>query len=265
MDPFAHRRIERADTRTGQRAVERDAVVAEAPLVITTRGAEALVVMRTPGHDLELVRGLFHAEGIAGAATLALRQVDLDVVDADLDPGALTRRALTSTAACGVCGRAAIADLERRARDVTASWSLAPTAVAALPAALRAQQAAFDVTGGLHAAALCGRDGVPRAVREDVGRHNAVDKLIGWGLGADARFGELVLVLSGRLGYELAQKAVVAGVPMIVAVSAPTTLAVDVCERFGVTACGFVRDGRFNIYSHGWRVADPVAGIGARP
>jgi FdhD protein len=192
-----------------------------------------------------------HAEGIS---VPAMRQVDVDVVDLDLDEAAIARRALTASAACGVCGRAAIADLEQRAREVTAEWQLAPSVIAGLPAALRAAQATFDATGGLHGAALCDRAGALVAVREDVGRHNAVDKLVGWGLGAGVRFADHVLVLSGRLGYELAQKAVVAGVPFIASVSAPSTLAIDVCERFSVTACGFVRDGRFNIYSHGWRV-----------
>ena len=250
-DGSADRAIERIDVAAATRAADRDRVVEEAPLVIQARGREVMVVMRTPGHDLELVRGLMHAEGIAAAAA---RQVDVDVVDLDLDEGAIARRALTASAACGVCGRAAIADLEQRAREVTAEWQLAASVIAGLPATLRHGQTTFAATGGLHGAALCDRAGALVAVREDVGRHNAVDKLVGWGLGAGVRFADHVLVLSGRLGYELAQKAVVAGVPFIASVSAPSTLAIDVCERFSVTACGFVRDGRFNIYSHGWRV-----------
>jgi FdhD protein len=244
------RDIERIDA-AGARVTARDDVVEEAPLVVTTRGVEAFAVMRTPGHDLELVRGLLHAEG-APRATLV--QADQDVVDVDLPEGALARRALTATAACGVCGRAAIADLEQRAREVDAEWQLTAAAVVALPAVLRAAQTTFAATGGLHAAGLFARDGALVAAREDVGRHNAVDKLVGWGLDSGARFGELALVLSGRLGYELAQKAVMAGVPVIAAVSAPSSLAIDVCERFRVTACGFVREGRLNVYAHGWRI-----------
>lgn len=244
------RAIERI-TVGGAREDARDLVVDEAPLVIQARGQEVAVVMRTPGHDLELVRGLLHAEGHAAA----VRQVDADVVDVDLDPAAMVRRSLTSTAACGVCGRAAIADLETRARAVTAEWRLDAAAIAAMPAALRAAQGTFDATGGLHGAALIDRRGALIAAREDVGRHNAVDKLVGWALGAGVAFADHALVLSGRLGYELAQKAVLAGVPFVIAVSAPSTLAIDVCERFRVTACGFVRDGRLNVYSHGWRVA----------
>jgi FdhD protein len=238
------RTIERIEIGAG-RTTARDHLVTEAPLVIQTRGVEAAVVMRTPGDDLELVRGLLHAEGIDD---VALTQVDVDVVDVDVEPARMARRALTSTAACGVCGRAAIADLE------VADWQIDASTIAALPARLREAQATFDETGGLHAAGLFDRAGALIAIREDVGRHNAVDKLVGAGLAEGARFGERVLVLSGRLGYELAQKAVLAGIPVIAAVSAPSTLAVEVCERFGITGCGFVRDGKLNVYSHGWRI-----------
>ena len=127
--------------------------------------------------------------------------------------------------------------------------------IAALPDRLRAAQATFGATGGLHGAALADRTGAIVAVREDVGRHNALDKVIGWAAEHDRLpGGALIAILSGRLGYELAQKAVAAGIPIVVAISAPSTLAIDVCERFGVTACGFVRGGRMNLYSHGWRV-----------
>jgi FdhD protein len=250
------RRITRIDA-AGARRDDVDEVAEEAPLVVTARGSEAFAVMRTPGHDLELVRGLLHAEGAPAAA---LRQMDVDVVDVDVAPDQLARRALTATAACGVCGRAAIADLEQRAREVGAEWQLDAAAVAALPARLRAAQATFAVTGGLHAAGLFDRAGALIAIREDVGRHNAVDKLVGWGLDAGVRFADLALVLSGRLGYELAQKAVMAGVPIVAAVSAPSSLAIDVCERFRVTACGFVRDGRLNVYAHGWRILTSAPG-----
>jgi len=244
------RTIERI-TVGGAREIDRDVVVEEAPLVLTARGREVAVVMRTPGHDLELIRGLLHAEGVAAPS---LRQAEPDVVDADLDEAALVRRALTSTAACGVCGRAAIADLETRARAIDAEWRLDAAAIARFPDTLRAAQATFDATGGLHGAALIDRGGALVAAREDVGRHNAVDKLVGWGLGAGIAFADHALVLSGRLGYELAQKAVLAGLPFVIAVSAPSTLAIDVCERFRVTGCGFVRAGRINVYSHGWRI-----------
>jgi FdhD protein len=175
----------------GRRVAERDEIVEESPLIVTARGVEAFAVMRTPGHDLELVRGLLHAEG---APRAALRQVDVDVVDVDLDGAALARRALTATAACGVCGRAAIADLERRAREVDAEWQLDAAAIADLPSRLRDAQTTFAATGGLHAAGLFDRAGALVAVREDVGRHNAVDKLVGWGLEEGARFDQMVLV-----------------------------------------------------------------------
>ena len=126
--------------------------------------------------------------------------------------------------------------------------------IAGLPAILRAAQQEFAATGGLHAAGLFDRSGHLECLREDVGRHNALDKVVGWAAEAGRLPWPGLVVVSGRLGYELAQKVVAAGAPVVAAVSAPSALAVDVCERFGVTACGFVRDGRMNVYSHAWRV-----------
>jgi len=243
------RTIERIEGNLRQRA--RDLVVDEAPLVITARGAEVMVVMRTPGADLELVRGLLHAEGLAAPA----RQVDADVVEVDLDPGAFARRALTATAACGVCGRAAIADLEKRARSVESEWQIEAELVASLPAKLRANQATFDATGGLHAAGLFDRKGALVAIREDVGRHNAVDKALGKLLQegrvpAKRGPGEpAILVVSGRASFELVQKALAAGIPVLAAVGAPSSLAVELARELGLTLVGFLRDSRFNVYS----------------
>jgi FdhD protein len=154
-----------------------------------------------------------------------------------------------------VCGRVAIADLEQRAREITADTSLAGAVLAQLPARLRAQQAVFAATGGLHGAALASAvTGEIVCTREDVGRHNAVDKLVGWALANQLAPAAHVLVLSGRAGYELVQKAVMFGVPIVASVSAPSSLAVELAERFGVALAGFVRDGRFNLYSHAWRI-----------
>jgi FdhD protein len=161
-----------------------------------------------------------------------------------------------------VCGRVAVADLELRAREVTAVTAIAHGVLAGLPEALRAMQSVFADTGGLHAAGLAtvaGRHGESSAgqivaAREDVGRHNAVDKLVGWALGARIDPAAHVLVLSGRLGYELVQKAVMFGVPIIAAVSAPSSLAIELAERFNVALVGFVRGQRANVYAHGWRV-----------
>ncbi len=237
------------------RTAARDQVVVEAALELRARGVPVATVMRTPGHDLELVRGLLHAEGLAGAA----RQVDAgggtpDAVDIDLDPGAFAGRGLLASAACGVCGRVAIADLERRAREVAVDTMIDRAVIARLPPALREAQSVFAATGGLHAAGLATLDGTLVTAREDVGRHNAVDKLVGWALGAGTDPARHVLVLSGRAGYELLQKAVMLGVPIVVSVSAPSSLAIELAERFGVALLGFVRDDRCNVYAHGWRV-----------
>jgi len=250
--------VERIDLAAGTRRGERDTVVDEAPLTITARGREVAVVMRTPGEDLELVRGLLHAEAGEALAGRALVQVASDRVDVDAEPGELPARSFMATAACGVCGRVAIAALEARATTVTSDLVVDAAVLAAVPDGLRAGQTQFAATGGLHGAGLFDRAGRRLAVREDVGRHNAVDKLIGAAL-AEGRLPltDHVVAVSGRLGYELAEKVVLAGAPIVVAVSAPSRLAIDVAERFGVTVCGFVRGTRMNVYSHGWRVRGP--------
>jgi FdhD protein len=242
------RRIERiAD---GARTAADDAVVEEGALVIEARGTAVATIMRTPGHDRELVRGLLLAEGVTGAIEVA----GPDRVRVDAEPGAFAARGLVASAACGVCGREVIADLELRAREVASELAVPAQVIAGLPGTLRAAQTVFAATGGLHAAGLFTAGGALVALREDVGRHNAVDKVVGWALDAGVDPGRHVLMLSGRLGFELVHKAVMAGIPIVAAVSAPTTLAIDVAERFRVAACGFVRDGRLNVYSHGWRL-----------
>ena len=232
------------------RRADREHLVVEAPLVLAARGTPVATIMRTPGHDLELVRGLLNAESVAAGPG---RQLDADTVDVDVDASAFAGRGLLSTAACGVCGRVAIADLERRAREVSADTTVTAAVLATLPDALRAAQAVFDATGGLHAAGLFTTRGALVAAREDVGRHNAVDKLVGWALGAGLDPAAHVLFLSGRLGYELVQKAIMFGVPIVAAVSAPSSLAVELAERFGIGLAGFVRGPRANLYAHAWR------------
>lgn len=227
----------------------RDEVVVEAPLQLRARGVPVATVMRTPGHDLELVRGLLHAESVTAGA---LTQIDQDAVDIDCDAAAFAGRGLLASAACGVCGRVAIADLELRAREVVAETVIDRAVLAGLPDALRSAQTAFAATGGLHAAGLFTARGTLTAAREDVGRHNAVDKLVGWGL--EARVAPEVMMLSGRIGYELVQKAIMFGVPIVCAVSAPSSLAIELAERFGVGLVGFVRGDRANVYAHGWRL-----------
>ncbi len=241
--------IERIDG--DARRADREHVVVEAPLVLSARGTPVATIMRTPGHDLELVRGLLHAESVAASA---FAQRDADTVELDIAPSAFANRGLLATAACGVCGRAAIADLELRAREVTADTTIDARVLASLPDALRAAQAVFESTGGLHAAGLFTTSGALVAAREDIGRHNAVDKLVGWALDAGVDPRAHALFLSGRLGYELVQKAVRFGVPIVAAVSAPSSLAIELAERFRVGLAGFVRGARMNVYAHAWRV-----------
>ena len=254
----SQRRIERLDVARGERTPAADQLVEEGPLELRARGAVVATILRTPGADRELVRGLLIAEGVAGAAGVRI-DCDGDVAEVDVPADVFGARGLVSTAACGVCGRVAIADLELRLREVRSDAMVDAAVIASLPARLRAAQEVFAATGGLHAAGLFDRDGALIAMREDVGRHNALDKVIGWAAEAGRLPWPGVVVVSGRLGYELAQKVVAAGAAIVAAVSAPSALAVDVCERFGVTACGFVRDGRMNVYSHGWRVAQVTA------
>jgi FdhD protein len=185
----------------------------------------------------------------AGAA-----QLEPDAIELDVDAAAFASRGLLASAACGVCGRAAIADLELRARAVTADTTIAAGVLTALPASLRAAQSVFASTGGLHAAGLFTPAGALVAAREDVGRHNAVDKLVGWALAAGLDPARHVLVLSGRAGYELVQKAIAFGVPIVASVSAPSSLAIALAERFNIALAGFVRDARANLYAHAWRV-----------
>jgi FdhD protein len=242
--------VERVDD-AGRRTAERDVVVLEAPLQLRARGTPVATIMRTPGHDLELVTGLLHAESVPPAIGV---QVDEDAVDVDVDPSAFAGRGLLSSAACGVCGRVAIADLELRAKEVSADTKIAHAVIARMPDVLRAAQQVFADTGGLHAAGLFTLDGDLVCAREDVGRHNAVDKVVGWTRSQSLDPSRHVLFLSGRIGYELVQKAIMLGVPVLAAVSAPSSLAIELAERFNVALVGFVRGDRANIYAHGWRI-----------
>lgn len=249
MKPTRKVAIERIDAE-GRRA-DRDTVVQEAPLQLRARGTPVATIMRTPGHDLELVTGLLHAESVPPAM---LVQVDEDAVDIDIDAAAFAGRGLLSSAACGVCGRVAIADLELRAKEVSADTRFDLAAIARMPEALRGAQQIFETTGGLHAAGLFTQAGTLVAAREDVGRHNAVDKLVGWTRSEPFAPAEHALFLSGRLGYELVQKAIMLGVPVVAAVSAPSSLAIELAERFNVALVGFVRGDRANVYAHAWRI-----------
>ena len=219
------------------------------------------VTMRTPGHDADLVAGFLFSERTLSqpADVLDIKTVEPNVVRVELHPDVqFDRDAVRGwfiNSSCGVCGRGMIEDLDLRLDPITSPDVFPAEVIHQLPQKLREAQPAFDRTGGLHAAALFNPAGELLAVREDVGRHNAVDKLIG----AEFRAGRLPLrhrlvFVSGRASYELVQKAVAAGAAALAAVGAPSTLAVDTAAAFGLTLIGFVRDGRFNVYTGDERV-----------
>lgn len=248
----------------GSQAERSDVVVVEEPLRIhvAQAGSQYLLgsTMRTPGHDLELAAGLAVGEGVVtdpaqiasvrpcrDAAGPVPNEVTVDVTaDARIDV-ALLARVSTPSSACGLCGRDEIESIVGRAPRVERLVAVRADVVASLPDAMRAQQRIFARTGGLHAAGLADGAGDLLCVREDVGRHNAVDKVVGHAtlnaLTAD------ILVVSGRAGFEIVQKAAMAGIPVVAAVSAPTSLAVDVARACGLTLAAFVRGGRLTVYS----------------
>jgi FdhD protein len=239
-------------------AAERDELAVEEPLEIRILGRPIAVTMRTPGHDEDLALGFLRSEGISAhsahpTADLAVNIVEVEV-DGDVDVDRLQRNFYTSSS-CGVCGKGALEAVAVEAERVESDLTLSAELVAALPERLRSGQPTFAATGGLHATGLFDGEGALLCVREDVGRHNAMDKVIGFafreGLLPLARN---VLCVSGRLSFELVQKAAVAGCPVMVAVGAPSSLAVDLARDRGVTLCGFVRDGRVNVYSESWRI-----------
>jgi FdhD protein len=249
----------------------RDDLAAEEPLEIRVRaggrGQRLAVTMRTPGNDFELAAGFLFTEGVIGARDGIDRIVycvdaeadgeqNYNVLSVELRAPALPdlsamERHFTMGSACGVCGRAGLESLrERGCSPLEGGPRLTPAQIAALPARLREGQGLFDATGGLHAAALFGPDGALLAVREDVGRHNALDKLIGWALlGGRTPLSECALLVSGRSSYEIVQKALAAGITFVCAVSAPSSLAASLAREFGMTLVGFLRGERFNVYA----------------
>jgi FdhD protein len=236
---------------------EDDLVAVEEPLEIRVDGEPVAVTMRTPGHDEELALGFAIGEGLEplGAALpddLAANTVELRV--RAWDPDRLKRSFYTSSS-CGVCGKGA-ADAVRVhappvASDLRVEWAL----LGALPQRLRESQPTFALTGGLHAAGLFDPDGTLLCVREDVGRHNALDKVVGWAFGAGRLpLCDAILCLSGRLSFELVQKAALAGCPVLVGVGAPSSLAVELAEAQGITLCGWARADRLSVFAHAQRV-----------
>ena len=234
-----------------------DRLAVEEPLEIRVNGQAVAVTMRTPGHDEELALGFCLTEGLHPVAArvpddLAANTVDVEAPDADLTA---VQRSFFTSSSCGVCGKGAIEAVRVEAARVEGGPVVPWPTLAALPDRLRAGQGAFDVTGGLHATGLFDAGGELLWLREDVGRHNAMDKVIGRAfLDGALPLAERILCVSGRLSFELVQKAGVAGCPIVVAVGAPSSLAVELAEDLGMTLCGFVRDGRLNVYVGQWRV-----------
>jgi FdhD protein len=264
------RAVERRGTRPlGGRPADRDLVVAEEPLEVRIAGESLMVTMRTPGDDLDLAAGLLFTEGVissldevaslAHGGSAAGRDRD-NVVDVTVAPGrklkaSAARRVLRATAACGLCGKESIAAVRRRIPALADPTTVPLEVVLALPDTIRAAQPVFSDTGGLHAVGLFTPAGAPLLVREDVGRHNAVDKVIGARLrGGFPSLAGAVMLLSGRAGFELVQKAAVARVPIVCSVSAPSALAIDLAEEVGMTLVGFVRGGSANVYTHPQRI-----------
>jgi len=245
-----------------------DWVVVEEPLEIRVGGETLAVVMRTPGDDLELGAGFALTEGVVGApegiGTIRrcpeAKDGGENALDITLAPGFTfdperLRRALVASAACGLCGRASLEALAARARASDSTLRVPRSVVLDLPRRLSAAQGVFRRTGALHAAALFDAAGTLVVAREDVGRHNAVDKVIGRAIFDRLPLGDLILLVSGRTSFEILQKAAVAGIPMVAAVSGPTTLAIETARAFNITLVNFLRPGGMNVASAPERIA----------
>ncbi len=243
-----------------------DLVVTEEPLEIRVEGQPLAVTMRTPGHDQELAAGFLYSEGVIDGPDdlAALRKVRDprwprdNTLDALLAPGvkldearfASAQRRVFASSSCGVCGKATLENVLREVPPLQAPMRAPAQLLLTLPDRMLPAQQAFHATGGLHAAALFDLDGRLEVLREDIGRHNAVDKVLGWRLLQDrAPVDDRILLVSGRMGFEIVQKALVARVPVLAAVGAPSSLAVDLALASGMQLVGFLRGGSFNEYS----------------
>ena len=253
--------------RRGEHGMSADHVAVESPLEVRVNGQPFSVIMRTPGADRELALGFLFSEGLVRRRADVVRvDVDqtVDIADVVFDRGRADavaealgqRRQVAMHSSCGLCGRRTLESIAIAAPTLAPEWSVAAAVVDGLPDTLRSAQSAFAQTGGIHAAGLFDLEGGLTASAEDVGRHNAVDKLVGRMLEAGRLpLSRTVLLVSGRVSFEIVQKAWLAGIPLVAAVSAPSSLAVDLAHGAGMTLLGFVRDGRFNIYAHPDRVA----------
>ncbi|MEJ6570728.1 MAG: formate dehydrogenase accessory sulfurtransferase FdhD [Akkermansiaceae bacterium] len=239
-----------------------DHVAREEPLQITVDGTPVAVVMRTPGHDEDLVKGFLLTEGLITSLDDVTR-IDLEnkqnhayvflADDVVLDHARLSRN-LFSASSCGICGKASIEAIQQNAPPIESRFKISSDVILDLPDALRAAQEVFSNTGGLHAAALVTADGEILILREDVGRHNAIDKVIGWATEQEIDLTETLLQVSGRVSFEVMQKALVARIPIVSAISAPSSLAVEFARESDQTLIGFLRPPKFNIYSSPERI-----------
>jgi FdhD protein len=258
--------------RAGSAATVTDRLAGEAPMEVRAAGpgqapVAVAVTMRTPGYEDELAVGFLRTEGLIEGPEVAGVEVGspADVAQPDdsvlvrlmrpFDASAVAERHFIATASCGICGKASIDEVAVRCEPLPGGPIVTPATLIALPERLRAGQSAFERTGGLHAAGLFTAAGELLALREDVGRHNALDKLVGSQLLAGRLpLHDRIVMVSGRVSFEIVQKAAVAGAPIVAAVSAPSDLAVEAAERLGVTVVGFLRGDGFNVYSHPERV-----------
>jgi len=254
-------RLQRLDAAGGE--ARADAVAVEEPLEIRVNHRAAAVVMRTPGHDEDLALGFLATEGVIASRADVLGfapHAAPNVVTVNVPPsvaGAVSLgRNFYASSSCGVCGKGTLESLAIRHPPVPEDgFAMSRATLFELPERLRAAQPTFDRTGGLHAAGLFDAEGNLVALREDVGRHNAVDKIVGWALREDRTpLAGHALLVSGRVGFEIVQKAVAAAIPIVAAVSAPSSLALETADAFGVTVAAFLRDGKVNVYTHPRRV-----------
>jgi len=255
------RPIQRFSIGTSKR--EEDLIALEEPMELRIEGRSVAVVMRTPGDDIELAIGFFLTEGViediqdiqAIAHVVEPLDGSQNTVDTILASGVpakrrhLADRSLFASSSCGVCGKSTLDRVFLNAPPFSQYRSITAKMACSLPAKLLESQAMFAQTGGLHAAALFSMSGELLVIREDIGRHNAVDKVIGYCVQQDILLQDVILLISGRIGFEIAQKSLVARVPIIVAIGAPSSLAVDFCTRARITLFGFVKNNRCNQYS----------------